>query len=169
MKYSKVNLLLLAAVLAALLVSVGCGSSGSDSSSSSSSDGSSSESAPLAKAEFIKRADAICKKTEAERTSGIKAFYKKVGANPEKALVGKQGKEMVFVAIVPPLEKQAEELRALGVPNEKAAKAIMVEFDEALAAFKKLSESGKEETKDPFSAVNQHSRKYGFKTCNNFL
>lgn len=160
MKYSKGNLLVLTGVLAALLVAVGCGDSDSDSSS---------ESARLTKAEFIKQADAICKKTEAERTSGIKAFYKKVGADPTKALSGKQGEEMVFVAIVPPLEKQAEELRALGVPSEKAAEAIMVEFDEALAAFIKLSESGEEETEDPFSDVNQNSRKYGLKTCNNFL
>jgi hypothetical protein len=167
MKYSKANLLLLAAVLIALLSAAGCGSGSSDSSASG--DSGSTESASLTKAEFIKQADAICKKTEAERVSGIKAFYKKVGANPEKALVGKQGEEMVFVAIVPPLEKQAEELRALGVPNEKAVEAIMVEFDEALAAFKKLSENGKEEAEDPFSAVNQKSRKYGFKTCNNFL
>lgn len=105
---------LLAGVLAAVLILVGCGGGGSDDSTSTSSD---SSTAALSKAEFIKKADAICT-AGGKRTQEEFAAYTK-----EKKLTGKQEPtpaqltEVSDEIQVPALKRQAEEIRALGAPT----------------------------------------------------
>jgi hypothetical protein len=155
------------AILSMLLISalVGCGGGG-DSNGGGDSGG---ESASLSKAEFIKQGEAICKRTEKERATGIESFKKEAGISPEAQLSAKQYEEVVLNAVLPALAHQGEELKALGVPDEPAAETIISELEEGIATMEKHAKNGEQETEDPFTDVREHSRAYGFKICHRYL
>lgn len=142
---------ILAVSLAALLLVAGCG--GSDSSPT--------------KAEFIKQADAICKKQDNRKGKEIEDFLLKAG---EKTLTIAQQGEMATDVILPPLRTEADELAELDVPegDEDTVDAIFDEFDELVAKLEKNPLPLAQTTlnrEDPFAKVAEKAGKYGFKAC----
>jgi hypothetical protein len=132
-------LFVIAATVAALLLAAGCGSS----SNGSSSDEVTVQTGSLSKAEFAKKADAICKaaRTEflAKYTSFFKAHESEFGnAKEQKALLG----ELVETLLVPNIEGEVKQIGELGAP--KAYAPEVASFLDALQ--KRLGEARDEPT-----------------------
>lgn len=123
---------------ALMLVAVGCGG-GDDSTTSS-----------LTKAQFIKQADAICKKADAAR---LKALSETTGSQLE-----------VLSAAMQPIQKQAEEIAALGAPSgdDEEIDAIVTEMEKGVEQAEK---GGNANIEKAFVKVDQLSGQYGFKVC----
>jgi len=68
----------------------------------------------LSKAAFVKQANAICKKTKDEVTTGTVSEVRKLAKNPE----AREDLEFKIVSsvLVPSLEHQVQQLKALGTP-----------------------------------------------------
>jgi hypothetical protein len=93
----------LACVLVALLWA-GCGSS---------------DSSQLTKAEFIKQANAVCKKGEAKRQASFTAKMR-----PGVLKKGNAGREeLILTAVLPPIVQMTDELDELEPPSSEAANA----------------------------------------------
>jgi hypothetical protein len=91
-------IVLVAAVLAAALVVTGCGSSDS-----------------ISKAEFVKKADAVCKKGEEAVRKDFGAFAE-THENVKKPTEADYA-ELVDAVVVENVEKEVDDLRALGAPE----------------------------------------------------
>jgi hypothetical protein len=127
----------LAATFAIALILAGCG--GSDSTASS-----------LTKAQFIKQADAICAKTD----KAVLAAISEAGV----------GERKVLIAGLQPVQKEAEEISALGAPSgdEEAIAAIVAGIE---AAVRKAENTSLPAAKGAFAKVDALSAKYGFDDC----
>jgi len=136
----------------------GCG--GSDS------EGATTES--LSKAEFIKAADAICKKSDQIQGGELKAYVK---ANP-KAESSKAGQiKLVEAAGLPAVRTEIEELSELGTVrgSEAEADALIKEMEKALGESEDEPEKVLKASANPFASVEQRAAKFGFKECNSPL
>jgi hypothetical protein len=142
----------LGAVAALVLLIAGCGGGGGDTTEA------------LTKAEFIKQGDAICKKGNAASEAEVEKFAKENGFELEKPSKS-QAEEVVTEVLVPNLQRQAEELDALGAPKGDEAKvdALIASLEEATAEFEKEPASFFKETAlaKPIRLENA----YGFKVC----
>lgn len=145
---------MLIAVLAIAAVASGCGGGGDASTAS------------ISKAEFIKKADAIC--TEGgERTQSNFAAFAKENKIPEgKELTTAQWEAAGTKVIVPALEQQAEEVRQLGIPagDEAQIEAFLDGVDKAVEEIEenpKLAKSAPKLLTDAHQAI----KGYGFKVC----
>jgi hypothetical protein len=162
---------LLAGVLAITLILVGCGGRGSDSTTSSSdstTSGGDSSTASLSKADFIKRADAICE-AGGKRTQSEYAAYaeeKKLSAKKEPTPV--QYAEVSDEIQIPAFKRQAEELRALGAPAGEEDK-IDAMIDALDAGIEKVEEADPkkalESTSSMFGEADKLAVAYGLKVC----
>jgi len=146
---SKVTVAVIAALLAAVAVVVGCGGG---------------ESSQLTKAEFIKQGDVVCRKADREKQVKIEAFMQSAQERTGKPFTASEQEEFVTEAVLPPIRVEAEELRDLGVPDEPLANEIL---DELEADVQDLEEdpaklAGKV---DPFADVATMAGEYGFKAC----
>lgn len=108
--------LLAAALAAALLLAVGCGSSGSDTVTV--------ETGSLSKAAFIKKADAICKAAWSEFFAEYGVFFKAHESDlgdesKERAMLG----EVVDTLLAPNVEGAIKQISELGAPNGYATEA----------------------------------------------
>lgn len=139
----------LLAVLVAALIS-GCG--GDDDSTTT---------ATVSKAQFVKEADAICKKTELEQEKLVNKYYVRLNPNELKA----KGEKLVRLAALPPLQTQAEELSELPLPEqgEKEAKAYMKAFEAGLQEAEEDPKSLLEGK--AFADAEAQAAKVGFKVC----
>jgi hypothetical protein len=150
-------------VLGALLMLValiaGCG--GGDSTTTGAATPTTSE-APLTKAEFIKKGDAICKTGNEASTTEIEEFAKEngFGSEPSKA----QFEEVVTEVLAPNLAKQAEELDALVPPtqDEDKIEALISSLNETIARMEKNPSSLEE---NALAKPIQLEKAYGFKVC----
>jgi hypothetical protein len=153
---------LLAATLAALLIAAGCGSSGGD-------DEVTVQTGSLSKAEFIEKADSICKaaRTEflAKYTSFIQAHKSEIGQGDkqkEEALFG----EVVESVLAPNIEKQIKQISQLGAPESYASEAAVFlnilqdRLDEASA-----NPAGLTATPFPFKKAEDAAKKAGMAVC----
>jgi hypothetical protein len=156
-------LFVVAATVAALFLAAGCGSS----SNGSSSDEVTVQTGSLSKAEFVKKADAICKaaRTEflAKYTSFFKAHEAEFGnAQDQKALLG----ELVETLLVPNIEGQVKQIGELGAP--KAYAPEVASFLDALQ--KRLEEASDDPavvtaTATPFKKAEVVAAKAGMQGC----
>lgn len=106
----KVAGVLIGLVVAAVLV-VGCG--GSDESNESGTTTS------ITKAEFVRQANAICKKAAADREAAALALFKEQrerGA-PSKGELQAQTEEVMVEVVLPALSQMTDELADLGTPK----------------------------------------------------
>jgi hypothetical protein len=151
-----VSKLLTAAVAAAVLAGLVAGCGGGDETTD--------ETVTLTKAEFIKQGDAICKEGNEDNEAEAEEFAEKNGFTLEKAS-DKQLEDAVGEVLVPSLNRQAEEINALGAPegDEDKVEEIVVALEDAT-----------EEIEDDPSLVfeektleepNQLADAYGFKVC----
>lgn len=142
------------AMLVAVLVTLSsCGGSSGEASASQ----------PLTKAQFIKRADAICRSEESRKTKALTEASKRgknylSGSHQELA-------HLVSEAILPLYSEMIEELAALNPPAADRAK-----MEQLIAKYEKTLENaeanpGRQVVYDAFIPVNRAAMKYGFKEC----
>lgn len=143
------TILILALTLAALLPSCG----GSDSS--------------LSKEEFIKEADAICKKTD-KVEAGEAVAYLKAHSKTFQGLSREAANEKLIVAIgIPSLTRETEELEALGAPSgeEKKVATILSAIRTAIKASEQNPASAETRPGGPFARPTKLASEYGFNQC----
>jgi hypothetical protein len=118
----------------------------------------------VGKEAFIKRADAICMKTDGQQKAAQKAFLKKY---PEASATKLWEEKLVLAAALPPVKAEAEELANLAPPSgdEQRIEAIVTGLEEAVE--KGEAEPGVLVTKGagPFASLERLAREYGFKAC----
>lgn len=139
------------------------GSTDGADSTGSGADGNSS-SAPLTKAQFVKKADAICE--------NVPVRYRKLLGEFEKEQK-KQGKpkpsvaESNLAAAVPPLPEAAEELEALNPPSgdEQKVEAMIAALDAAAEGLEKKPNSALSGPQSPFDEFQKLTKAYGLTAC----
>lgn len=154
---SKRLLVLLVGVFALGLVAAGCGSSDDSTDTVE-------ETVTLTKAEFIKQGDEICKQTEADSETEAEEFAKENGFTLEDASE-EQLEEAVAEVLVPVLDRQVEEIGALGVPegDEQQVEEILAAVEDASAEVAddpSLAFEG-----EPLKEADKLAKDYGFKVC----
>jgi hypothetical protein len=153
---SKRLILLLAAVMALAVVAAGCGSSSDDDSTEGA--------VALTKAEFIKQGDQICKQAGEDSQAEAEEFADENDFELEKASK-EQLEEAIDQVLVPVLNNQVEEIKALGAPegDEDQVEAILVALedgsDEVAADPSRAFEA------DPLKQAKRLAQGYGFKVC----
>ena len=118
----------------------------------------------LTKTEFIKQGDAICKEFNENNEGEAEEFAEENGFTLEKASE-EQLEEAVSEVLVPSLNKQAEELDALGAPegDEEQVEAIVTAVEDATGEIEDDPSSVFEEK--VFEKPNRLAEAYGFKVC----
>jgi hypothetical protein len=121
--------------------------------------------APMTKAEFIKKADAICEETDKAQEAAQRTFEKKF---PEADSSPRWEEKFVQVVGLPPIQSAAEEIGDLPVPSgdEEKVGAIVDGLEEAVdeARAEPGSMLGKGSV-GPFTDVFKLAQDYGFKAC----
>jgi hypothetical protein len=142
------------ALLAIALFAAGCGAS--DDSSS------------LTKAQLIAKADEICAKADKAQLKGLAeaAETKSIDqrdTTEQEALVVSKG--------LPPIQKEAEEIRALGAPagTEDEIEAIVDGIEKAVDRAEEKPSSIEKATGTPFDGVDKLAAEFGFKACSQAL
>jgi len=147
----------LAGAMAIAIVAAGCGSS----------DDGTETAVVLTKTEFIAQGDAICKKGSEQIEDEANAFAEENDIDTNKPTKEEQ-EEVISGVLGPALQKQADEISALGAPDGEEEKT------EAIVA---ALESGAEELEDdpgtlleesgtgPLDKANELANKFGFKEC----
>lgn len=153
---------LIAGVLVAVITAAaGCG--GDESAS-----GNELTTTSLSQAEYIEKADAICKETEERLQADFGGYIQEkqgqIASKPSDAEFG----EFVGTVVVPNLEREIEEIHALGAPDGDKG-----ELEDYLLKV----ESGLERAEDEpqlvaikggekiFESARQSAQAYGFKVC----
>lgn len=143
---------MLVVIVTAALVVAGCGSS------------SSSDSTALSKAAFIKKADAICAKTD-----GVQAAKFRTYAASHKQLLGtRAGMEQVIRIVgIRPVFTEVKEIAALPAPegDEERIASILQGIEEATKKAEKEPSSTERYNGNPYLGVKKMAREYGFKAC----
>jgi hypothetical protein len=144
---------LTAGALTLLLGLAGCGSSGKSASATTAI-----PATGISKADFVKRANAICVKGNAES----KAAAAKLGPSPS------EGQIVTFVRSteVPAVQAQIEAIRALGAPPGDAAKiAEMLKLAEHAVKEVKIQPTVISSGVDVFSGFASIAHPYGLTSC----
>jgi hypothetical protein len=146
------------AALVALVTIAGCGGG-----ASSNGDSTSSGAGPaLAKAQFVKKANQICRTAEKKRGVMIKAAIEAVPTGSKLSVAEQE--ELVIQALTP-YDRMAQELSDLGAPNGDEAKVARI-----VSAFEAAFERAKREPKSAingaaFQTTNKLASKYGLASC----
>jgi hypothetical protein len=149
---------LLCGACALALFAAGCGGGGDNTSSTAS----------LTKAQFIKKADGICESAEEKLESEFESFAKQHNLSEKQPPTQKESAEAAETILLPSIEGQVEDIRALGAPSGEEQKV-----EELLAAVEAGVEKGKqdpvafieEEGDNPLNKANKMAREYGLKVC----
>ena len=147
--------LALAALVALAAIVAGCGSDDSETTSS------------LTKAEFIKQADAICKKENAKIATEFKSFAKENGIPLDKEPNPEQGEELVEEILIPNVKSQAEAIRDLGAPSgeEEKVTELLESLDEGIEEAEEDPGALFSSETDSFAKANKLARDYGLEVC----
>jgi hypothetical protein len=150
------RLIVLAGIVAMAAGVAGCGSSDD-----------SSDTTALTKQQFITQADAICKKGNTEIDAGFESFAEENDIPKNKEPSKAEGKEIVETVIVPSLDTQSEEIRALGVPSgdEDEISAMLDSLDESIEEAEEDPEALFTAKSDPFAEPNELAQDYGLRVC----
>jgi hypothetical protein len=120
---------------------------------------------PLTKAQFIKRAEAICSGTDKTQKAALRVFFQKhPNATASKAVE----EEVVVVVGLPPVRAEIKELAALPAPkgDEEKIQAFIEAIEQAVEKGEAdPSTMIRGEGKGPFAAAGKLARGYGFKAC----
>lgn len=147
--------------MAVALFSAGCG--GSDSSASGGEVTVTTGS--LSKAEFVKRADAICKEAREKFTREYTAFAKKVQRTSKTAQEAASG-ELIEDILIPNFQKDVDEISALGAPkgDEEKVAAFLNALQQQL---EEIHERPKilETTVTPLAKAEKLAKTYGLTGC----
>jgi hypothetical protein len=148
-------LIVLVALVAVAAIVAGCGSDDSETTAS------------LTKAQFIKQADAICKKEDAKVEGEFKSFAKENGIPLNKEPNPEQGEELVEEILVPNVRNQSEAIRDLGAPSgeEEKVTELLDSLDEGIEVAEEDPGALFDSKSDPFAKVNELARDYGLEVC----
>ena len=151
-------LALIAAAAVAALLLVGCG--GDDESSANGS---------ISKAEFIAKADAICKQSNKRMEKELFLFLRKnrTGGSLRKPSV-EQNEKFILTVLIPNLKQEIEELKELGVPegDEEKIEAMIAALEEGLETAEDETETVAAGTADiVFGIASRLAGEYGLQTC----
>jgi hypothetical protein len=138
--------LTLTAVLTLGVIAAGCGDSGDDSSTSN-----------ITKAEFIAKADAICKQGNQEIESAAKQQFG--GGRPS----GPEVSQFITEQVIPNTQSQVDQIRALGAPSGDEDQ-INKMLDTVEADVEKAKAAG-DINDQTFAEGNALARQYGLKVC----
>jgi hypothetical protein len=151
---NKAFLTALAVLVALATVIAGCGG-GDDSATSGS----------LTKAEFIKKADAICEKGNDSINTEVDEFAKEKGTTPEK-MTKEQQEEFVEQVVAEDIRSQAEEIGDLGAPSgdEKQIEAMVEAVEDGAGEIEEEPKVlfGKS---NPLAEGTKLAKEYGLKVC----
>jgi hypothetical protein len=142
-----------ALLLLAGLVLCGCGSSSSSSSTTT---------AAISKAEFLKKANTVCKKGNQKINKVDKSIFE-TNKKPTKA------QEMQFATgtLIPGIQEELDGIKALGAPKGDEAKVnqIVTTAQDTLDKIKNDPTILFTSSTDPFKAANKLSNAYGLTVC----
>lgn len=157
---NKISILALPiAVFAAAVVMAGCGSSGEES---------------LSKAEFIKRADAICTKADETELGELGAYIRAHPGTGQKLGQLKVQAKVLKAIAYPSILKEVEDIEALAVPtgDEKTIEAFIAAIETGIKEAEQDPRKSVDDLpngKNPtysFRKVEKLGNEYGFKQCN---
>jgi hypothetical protein len=146
-------LALLACGLTAILAGAGCGG------------GEKGTSASIGKAQFVKRANAICTKRADEMHSDFVAFSEEKNDNPSPSTA--EYEEFVSEVVEPNLREQIAELRALGTPNgdDGRTEALYAAVEDSLKKAKERPELITTQNQAIFGEAIKLANDYGLTAC----
>lgn len=118
----------------------------------------------LTKVEFIKQGDAICEKSEEQSEAEAEEFAEENDFDLEKA-TDEELEEAVAEVLVPALDRQAEEIDALGAPagDEEKVEAIVVALEDGTAEVE--DDPSRVFEGKPLREASQLAKDYGFEVC----
>lgn len=139
--------------LIGFLLVVGCGSDGDNSSTASD------PSATISKSDYLKRADAICARTEKEQRRLVRSFEARKPTRQAQI-------ELIEYAGIPPLKEQARGISELPAPRDDAAQAqaYVAAFSDAVKKYEEDPGAALEGL-SPFAEAEALAVKFGFKVC----
>jgi hypothetical protein len=150
---NRASLAVLAALVALAAVVAGCGS-----------DSETTES--LTKAEFIKRADAICEKNEGKVTSEFEDYAEEKGWSEGKEPSKEQQEEALVDVVGPNVQAQVDAIRELEAPegDEETIDEMLTAVEEGV---EDLEENPGQLTsgKNPLAEGSKLARDYGLEKC----
>jgi len=146
----------IAVALLLLGVGVGCGGGGGDTTSE------------ITKAQFVKKANAICADYSSKRSAAAEKKYNEpvngAGDKASEAEFRKLGEEVLEESIIPILNEQQEKLESLGAPagDEEAVEAMMGHMGQAIG---EIEDEGFEGVLggNQFDPFEEEAEKYGLK------
>jgi hypothetical protein len=146
-----------AGLFAVTALIAGCGSGDDESSTSTSS---------LTKAEFIKQADSICTQGNKDINTGFEEFSKENDLDETKEPPKPVQEEAIETILIPAINRQIEEVRALGTPegDDGQLEEVLTSEEEAIAEGEddplKLFETTAKQRE-----ANKMARDYGLTVC----
>lgn len=145
----------LIAVGVAAFAAGGCGGSGG------------SDPPPLKKAAFIKKADAICSKSEKIKGNRVEALLLKWHAGPKNPISLAQQGEIITKASMPPTQEAIEEVGELGIPegDQGTVEPLLEETEDVIGRIEQDPALMLSSKSNPFEKVAAKARAYGFKSC----
>lgn len=152
--------------LATALLGLGCGGSDDTTGTAASAD-----QAPLSKAEFIKKADAICAKADITHELEAREYRERHEKELNKLAPIPAEEKLIRLIMLPSIRKQIAEVKALGAPKGEEQKVgkIIAGLEEAARKAEKdpYAIEGEVPTENPFRGVDIEARDYGFEECRN--
>lgn len=149
----------LAGLVVLAVVVAGCGSSSEDSSSTSST-------ASLSKAEFLKQGNAICKEGNESINAEFEEFSKENNLSESEEPPKAVQEEAIEQILIPSINGQIEDIRALGTPEGDEG-----ELEEVFTAEEEVVEEAEAEPTSLFETTtaqkeaNKLAREYGLTVC----
>ena len=122
-----------------------------------------SDSEPLTRAQFIKRASAICRSEEARKTRALRSVSER--GNDFLGGSRRDLEKLVSEAILPLYAEMIEEMAELSPPPKDAAKVerIVSQYERKLGEAE--ANPGRQIVDDSFLKVNQLAASYGIEGC----
>ncbi len=124
----------------------------------------------LGKAEFIAKADAICAKGQRQVERNFGTFAKKTDLNIQqitKNPTKEQVNGLVNTVLIPAIEEEITEIRALGAPagDEDKIEAMLDATEEGIATAEDLPQTVLEQTGVAFGVGSRLAKEYGLTVC----
>lgn len=128
--------------------------------------GSSADSASVSKAEYVARADEICKHGEAEKNSALRAALKELGRRRE-TLTRKHEEELVTEFALPPIKRMARELKGIDRPvgEEDKARQLVHAYGKEIKHLEEDPASVTNGSGGAFAEADELARALGMKFC----
>ncbi len=150
-----------ALAVAGALVVGGCG--GGD-------DGEEITTSSLSRAEFIAKADAICDKGQRQVERNFGDYAKKTDlqiTQITKKPTKEQVNELVGTVLIPAIEQEITQIRALGAPagDEDKIEAMLEAMEDGIETAKDLPQTVLEQTGVAFGISSRLAKEYGLTTC----